>query len=142
MCQVNEYTYDEISVGHEEAFQVKITETMMEQFLQITGDSNPLHRDAEYAVTKQYADKVVYGMLTSSFFSTLAGVYLPGKYSLIHSMESKFLRPVYVGDELTVSGIVKEKEDAYRMLILNLLIKNQKGEKVVKGSMQIKMLDS
>jgi len=62
MCQVNEYTYDEISVGHEEAFQVKITETMMEQFLQITGDSNPLHRDAEYAVTRQYADKVVYGI--------------------------------------------------------------------------------
>lgn len=142
MKRINEYTYDEIEIGHEESFQVKITETMMEQFLQITGDSNPLHRDAEYAVTRKYADKVVYGMLTASFFSTLAGVYLPGKYSLIHSVESKFLRPVYVGDELTVSGTVKEKEDAYRMLILNLLIKNQKGEKVVKGSMQIKMLDS
>lgn len=142
MKRINEYTYDEIEIGQEESFQVTVSEEMMEQFLQITGDSNPLHRDAEYAVTRQYDDKVVYGMLTSSFFSTLAGVYLPGKYSLIHSMESKFLRPVYVGDELTVSGTVKEKEDAYRMLILNLLIKNQKGEKVVKGSMQIKVLDS
>ena len=80
-------------------------------------------------------------MLTASFFSTLAGVYLPGRYSLIHSVETKFLRPVYVGDMLTVSGTVKEKEDAYRMLILNLLIKNRKGEKVVKGTMQIKVLD-
>lgn len=142
MKRINEYTYDEIEIGQEESFQVTVSEEMMEQFLQITGDSNPLHRDAAYAVTRQYDDKVVYGMLTSSFFSTLAGVYLPGKYSLIHSMESKFLRPVYVGDELTVSGTVKEKEDAYRMLILNLLIKNQKGEKVVKGSMQIKVLDS
>ena len=42
---------------------------------------------------------------------------------------------------LKVSGTVKEKEDAYRMLILNLLIKNRKGEKVVKGTMQIKVLD-
>lgn len=141
MKRINEYTYDEIAIGQEESFQVTVSEEMMEQFLRITGDVNPLHRDAPYAVTRQYEDIVVYGMLTSSFFSTLAGVYLPGKYSLIHSVESKFLRPVYVGDELTVSGTVKEKEDAYRMLILNLLIMNQKGEKVVKGSMQIKMLD-
>ncbi len=138
---MNEYTYDEITAGQEESFQVTVSEAMMERFLQITGDGNPLHQDRAYAVTRHYADKVVYGMLTASFFSTLAGVYLPGRYSLIHSMESKFLRPVYVGDELTVSGTVKEKEDAYRMLILSLLIKNQKGEKVVKGSMQVKVLD-
>lgn len=138
---MNEYTYDEIAIGQEESFQVTVSEEMMEQFLQITGDVNPLHRDAAYAATRQYVDKVVYGMLTASFFSTLAGVYLPGRYSLIHSVETKFLRPVYVGDMLTVSGTVKEKEDAYRMLILNLLIKNQKGEKVVKGTMQIKVLD-
>lgn len=138
---MNEYTYDEIIIGQEESFQVTVSEEMMEQFLQITGDVNPLHRDAAYAVTRQYVDKVVYGMLTASFFSTLAGVYLPGRYSLIHSVETKFLRPVYVGDVLTVSGTVKEKEDAYRMLILNLLIKNRKGEKVVKGTMQIKVLD-
>lgn len=138
---MNEYTYDEITIGQEESFQVTVSEEMMEQFLRITGDVNPLHRDAAYAVTRQYVDKVVYGMLTASFFSTLAGVYLPGKYSLIHSVESKFLRPVYVGDMLTVSGTVKEKEDAYHMLILDLLIKNRKGEKVVKGTMQIKVLD-
>lgn len=138
---MNAYTYEQIDVGHKESFDVTVTEEMMEHFLQITGDVNPLHMDAEYAVTRNYADKVVYGMLTSSFYSTLAGVYLPGKYSLIHSVESKFLKPVYVGDTLTVSGTVKEKEDAYRMLILNLLILNQKGEKVSKGTMQIKMLD-
>lgn len=138
---MNEYTYEQIDAGHRESFTVTVTEEMMEQFLRMTGDVNPLHMDAGYARTRQYEDRVVYGMLTSAFYSTLAGVYLPGKYSLIHSVESKFLRPVYVGDCLTVSGTVKEKEDAYRMLILHLLITNQKGEKVSKGTMQIKMLD-
>lgn len=138
---MNEYTYDEVQAGLEESFQVTVTEEMMERFLQITGDENPLHTDAEYARTRNYKDKVVYGMLSASFYSTLAGMYLPGRYSLIHSMENKFLRPVYVGDTLTVSGTVKEKEDAYRMLILTLLIKNQNGEKVAKGMMQIKVLD-
>ena len=138
---MNEYTYEQIDAGHREAFEVTVTEAMMEQFLQITGDVNPLHQGASYAGTRGYADKVVYGMLTSSFYSTLAGVYLPGKYSLIHSVECKFLRPVYVGDTLTVSGVVQEKEDAYRMLIVKLLITDQRGEKVSRGTMQIKMLD-
>lgn len=138
---MKEYTYEEIEIGLTESFQVTVTEQMMEQFLQITGDANPLHQDAEYARSRQYADKVVYGMLSSSFYSTLAGMYLPGKYSLIHSMENKFLKPVYVGDALTISGTVKEKEDAYRMLMLTLLIQNQKGEKVSKGKMQVKVLD-
>lgn len=139
---MNEYSYEQIAVGHRESFEVTVTEEMMAQFKQVTGDVNPLHTDADYARTRQYTDRVVYGMLTSSFYSTLAGVYLPGKYSLIHSVESKFLRPVYVGDGLTVSGTVKEKEDAYRMLILTLLIVNDKGEKVCKGTMQVKMLDA
>lgn len=142
MNEIREYRYEETAVGTRETFSVTVTEKMLEDFYAITQDNNPLHRDQAYAVQKGYADRVVYGMLTASLFSTLAGVYLPGRYSLIHSVETKFLRPVYVGDELTVSGVVKEKEDACRMLILQLLITNQNGDKVVKGRMQIKMLDS
>lgn len=138
---MKEYGYDIVEVGMGESFQVTVTEDMMEKFMSITGDRNPLHTDASYARSRNYEDKVVYGMLTTSFYSTLAGMYLPGKYSLIHSMNNKFLRPVYVGDTLTVSGIVKEKEDAYRMLILSLMIKNQRGDKIAKGTMQIKVLD-
>lgn len=142
MDEIREYRYEELAVGTKETFPVTVTEKMLEDFYAITQDANPLHRDRAYAVQKGYADRVVYGMLTASLFSTLAGIYLPGRYSLIHSVETKFLRPVYVGDELMVSGVVKEKEDACRMLILQLLITNQNGDKVVKGRMQIKMLDT
>jgi acyl dehydratase len=138
---MNEYTYEQIATGMEESFQVTVTEEMMRQFLTITGDANPLHTDVDYALSQNYENKVVYGMLTASFYSTLAGMYLPGRYSLIHSVESKFLRPVYVGDALTVSGVVREKEDAYHMLILALLIKNQNNEKISKGTMQVMVLE-
>ena len=50
--RMNEYTYEQIAEGHTESFQVTLTEEMMEQFLRITGDVNPLHRDAAYARTK------------------------------------------------------------------------------------------
>lgn len=134
---MNSYDFTELSVGMEEHFQVQVTEEMMDQFRIITGDDNPLHADAVYAREKGYENKVVYGMLTASFLSTLAGVYLPGERSLIHSVETKFLKPVLAGDVLVVSGTVAELDERFSCLKLRVEIWNQKREKVLRGSMQI-----
>ena len=113
---------------------------MLDEFKEITGDINPLHQSREFARKKGYTDRVGYGMLTASFLSTLAGVYLPGERSLIHSVETKFLKPVYVGDELTISGKVSETDERFKILKLKVTITNQKSEKVCKGTMQIGIL--
>lgn len=72
--------------------------------------------------------------------STLAGVYLPGENSLIHSVETKFVKPVFVGDTLLVSGEVVEKNEHFPVIKLKVVITNQKKEKVLRGSMQIGVL--
>ena len=110
---------------------------MLDKFCDITGDINPMHTDAEYAKAKGYNDRICYGMLTSSFLSTLAGMYLPGERSLIHSVETIFKSPVYVGDSLTVSGEIVEKNDNFKVLEVKVQIINQDGKKVVRGKMQI-----
>lgn len=138
---VKHYSYDDIRVGQAESFVVTVTEEMLQSFWQMSGDVNPLHHDASYARSKGYQDKVAYGMLTASFLSTLAGVWLPGEKSLIHQVEVEFPAPVYVGDELTVEGTVKEKNDTFHFLILKVLIKNQKGQKVLRGKMRIQVMD-
>ena len=95
---MNKYKYEEIEIGHKENFTVTVTEEMMEKFRDITGDINPLHNDEEYASSLGHPGRVAYGMLTGSFLSTLAGVYLPGKRSLIQEVKLKFAKPVYIGD--------------------------------------------
>ena len=137
---MNHYKYDEIEVGMVESFSRTITEQMQEMFLQISGDENPLHNDADFAREKGYVDKVVYGMLTASLFSTLAGVYMPGEKSLLQSVESKFVKPVYIGDELTVTGKVVEKSETYELIRVKAEIRNQKGEKVCRGLLQIGLI--
>ncbi len=134
---MNEYKYEEIDIGHTERFTVTVTENMMSSFCAITGDINPLHNDEDYAVSKGHPGKVVYGMLTASLLSTLAGVYLPGKNSLIHEVKIKFSKPVYIGDTLTVEGVVQEKHDVYSLIVLKVSICNQKGDKVCKATMQV-----
>ena len=134
---MNCYEWQDLSVGMEEHFQVEITTSMLDSFRELTGDVNPLHEDGEYAKSKGYPDRVAYGMLTASFLSTLAGVYLPGEKSLIHSVESKFVKPVFPGDVLKVSGTVTDLDERFQILHVKVVIFNQKGEKVLRGSMQM-----
>ncbi len=134
---MNEYFYEDLEVGKKEEFKVKITGQMLDAFRGISGDENPLHCDEEYAKGEGYKGRVAYGMLTASFLSTLAGVYLPGKYSLIQSSEIKFAEPVYIGDELTVTGEISEKNDTYGLIFLKVTIRNDGGKKVCRGKMQI-----
>ena len=134
---MNKYEYSEIQIGHKESFSVTITEEMRDRFRDITGDVNPLHNDLEYAKSKGHKECVAFGMMTASFLSTLAGVYLPGEKSLIQKTEVNFRKPVYIGDTITVTGEVADKNDTFKLLDLKVTITNQDNVKVVKGSMQV-----
>lgn len=134
---MNNYTFDELNVGMTESFKVLITEAMLDAFKGITGDVNPLHNDEEFAKAKGHPGRVAYGMLTASFLSTLAGVYIPGERSLIQQVETKFAKPVYIGDELTVTGEITELVESVQRLELKVTITNQDGKKVLRGTMGI-----
>ena len=127
---VNELTYGEIEVGQEAFFSRKVTQAMMDSFKAISGDTNPLHCDEGYAMSLGHSGCVVYGMLSASLYSALAGVYLPGKNCLLLGVDVKFKSPVYVGDELTVVGNVSKKTDAFQVITIKAKIVNQHGAKV------------
>ncbi len=144
-CQkhnLNEYKFKDIKIGLEAEFKANITEEMVATFCKMTGDINPLHNDLEYAKSKGYQEKVVYGMLTSTFLSTLAGVYLPGKYSLIHSVEILFKKPVFISDSpLTIRGKIIEINEIFKQFTIGFTILNNKGIKVSRGTMKVGILD-
>ena len=138
---MNEYKYEEIYKGQIEEFTFNITEEKMRQFYSISGDNNPLHTDLNYARSKGYNEVVVYGLLTTSALSTLAGVYLPGKYSLIHSIEINYAKPVFVSSSpLRVKGEVIEKDDRFSRITVKVNIFDKNGVKVCRGLMQIGVL--
>lgn len=130
---MNSYTLTELSPGLTESFTVTVTDEMMRQFYAITGDCSPIHMDTEYAAGRGYPGRVVYGMLGASFFSTLAGVYLPGEHCLLHSVEAKFAKPVMIGDTLTVLGRVAEVSETFGEVTIKATITNQNGQKVTRG---------
>ena len=140
---MKEYTFNDIYVGMEESFTAEITAEKVTKFREITGDINPLHNDENFAKEKGYPDKVVYGNLTSSFISTLAGVYLPGKYSIILSEEILYKKPVFLSDSpLTITGKVIEINEMFKQFTIAFTILNNRNEKVCRGTMKVGVLDN
>lgn len=138
---MNEYTIEEIQVGMSASLKKLITKEMEDSFRVITGDENPLHKEDDFALEisgGNFKGHAAFGMLTASFYSTVAGMYLPGKYSLIHSFdEISFMKPVFVGDELTVNAEVIDKDEALKMIRLKIIIKNQDNKKVSRAKMKV-----
>ena len=130
---MNHYRLADLTPGVTESFTVTITEEMMAQFYAITGDNSHIHMDADYAAGRGYPGRVVYGMLGASFLSTLAGVYLPGEHCLLHGVDLKFAKPIFIGDTLTVTGVVDEVNDTFREITIKASIVNQDGKKVTRA---------
>ena len=130
---MNKYKITDLSVGMTESFEHIVTQEMVDAFGKISGDYNPLHTDPDYAVTLGHPGTVVYGMLTASLYSTMAGMYLPGKHCLLQQMETKFRKPVYIGDKLTVTGTVIQHTVFPAQIVVEVKIRNQDGKLVNSG---------
>lgn len=130
---MNHYTLAEMVPGLTESFTVTVTAEMMDAFAAITGDVSPIHMDDAYAQSRGYPGRVVYGMLGGSLFSTLAGVYLPGEHCLLHGVECRFAKPIFIGDTLTVTGTVTGVSEVGSEAEIKAAITNQHGKKVTRG---------
>ena len=49
---MNEYRFEDLKIGKEEFFTVTVTEEMMKQFLDLSGDTNHLHNDQVFALSQ------------------------------------------------------------------------------------------
>lgn len=141
---MREYKFADLQTGQTENFTCRLTAEMEDNFRTLCGDENPLHKDDEFARTVsggKFSRHVAFGMLTASFYSTLAGMYLPGKYSLIHSLDNiSFQQPVFVGDTLNVKGKIIDKDENLHLLRIKAVIKNQNQQTVSKAIIKVMVM--
>ncbi len=132
---MNTFRFSDMKLGLKEEFQVTVTEEMQKSFSAISGDLNPLHIDKDFARKSGYKDVVVYGMLTASFYSTLVGMYIPGKYGLFQECKVSFNKPVCINDTLKVTGEVSEINEVFKRITIKAYITNENGKKVSKAKL-------
>lgn len=83
-------------------------------FSKLSGDINPVHLDEKYASKTIFGSCIVHGALASSIFSTIFANTLPGPGCIYLKSESKFLKPIYLDEEVIfkveVTDILEEKK--------------------------------
>lgn len=125
--------FDELQEGQTAEFVKTVSEDDIKLFAIISGDTNPLHLDPEYAKTTRFGRCVAHGSICGIVVSAAVATKLPGPGSIYAGQEMKFKKPVFAGDTLTVTLTLQEKKRKGNIVLIDCLIKNQHGETVFTG---------
>lgn len=128
----------EISVGDRAELRRTISESDVYLFCGITGDSNPLHLDEEYAKRTSLKRRVVPGGLVASMGTALTAAELPGPGTMGLEIYLKMYSPVYIGDTLSTIGTIKERLVEKNIVKLDLQWLNQHGQVIGEGFVVVK----
>ena len=132
-------TFKKIKVGDRHSFRRFIIEKDVKEFARLTGDYNPLHMDEKFAKSTQFRGRIIHGMLAASLFSTLIGMYCPGKYALILNQEISYIRPIRPNSRVLVIGEVVNKIDAVGVIVIKTLIRGADGNILIEGISKVKV---
>ena len=113
--------------------QVTITEAMVNQYAEATGDNNPIHLDEAYAKGTIFKSRVAHGILLASLLSGILGMEFPGVGTIYLSQSLKFTKPVFIGDVITFHLKVLEIDTKKNRLRLETFCINQQEKTVLIG---------
>jgi 3-hydroxybutyryl-CoA dehydratase len=104
---------EDLAVGQTARYAKTVTEADIVLFAGVSGDTNPVHLDQEFAAKTMFKGRIAHGMLSAGFISTVLGTKLPGPGAIYLSQSLKFKAPVRAGDTVvahaTVTAIAPEK---------------------------------
>src|SRR3990172_3190348 len=99
---------EDLSVGMSAVYSKTITDADILMFSAVSGDTNPVHLDQEFAAQTRFQGRIAHGMLTASLLSAVLGTKLPGPGCIYISQDLRFRAPVRVGDTVQARVVVEE----------------------------------
>ena len=124
---------DRLNLGDRCTMEYTIEDRHVRAFAEATGDNNPLHVDDVYAEASPFKRRVAHGVLLSGIVSGLLGTRFPGLGTIAREMYSKYQKPVYLGDTVTVAAEVAERNEKLNLAKITFKVTNQDGVMVARG---------
>ena len=115
------YFLEDLSVGMTAGFAKTVTDADIVLFAGISGDTNPVHLDDEYAAGTPFKGRIAHGMLTAAFISAVLGTILPGPGAIYMSQSLRFKAPVRPGDTVRARARVTAIDPQRRRVTLETL---------------------
>lgn len=138
MNDLNGYDIEDLRVGMSATFSKTITEADIVLFAGVSGDSNAIHINEEYAATTAFKGRIAHGMLSASVISAAVANRLPGPGAIYLNQQLNFLAPVRPGDTVHATVSVREVIADRGRVVLNTTC-SVKGQKVIDGEALVKV---
>lgn len=99
----DEIFFEDLRIGQKASFGKTITESDIVLFAAVTGDTNPMHLNAEYAKDTIFGERIAHGMLAAGLITKVLGTQLPGPGTIYLSQTLKFRAPVRIGQTVVAT---------------------------------------
>ncbi len=119
MKDLHGYYLEDLQVGMSDSFAKTVTEADVILFAGITGDSNPIHINEEFAAGTMFKGRIVHGEFSGGLISAVLGTRLPGPGSIFITHSLRFKAPVRIGETVTATVTVREINTERRRVILD-----------------------
>jgi len=131
---------EDITVGMSESYAKTVTDADVVMMAAISGDTNPVHLNEEFARETIFKGRIAHGMLSAAFISTVFGTKLPGPGAIYVKQSLNFKAPVKVGDTVWATVTCKEIVPEKRRVVFDTVC-TVLGKVVVDGEATL-MVDS
>jgi len=130
-------TFKEISVGDTTSLTRTLYAADIQLFAIMSGDINPAIVDSEKANCGNLKEGSAHGLWSASLISTTLGTQFPGPGTTLLDQSLRFLKPVAVGDTITITVSVKEMFADNQHIVFDCSCVNQAGQYVVLGTAEV-----
>lgn len=131
------HTFDELEIGQSATLVRRLTERDIEAFAVISCDVNPLHLAKSYAQEHLFHGIIAHGMWAGSLISNVLGAQLPGPGTIYVHQDTDFVRPIALGETVTVTVSVEEKHSASGHVVMACRCADDRGETAVVGRAEV-----
>lgn len=121
-----------IDVGFTKSITVKVTDKMVQQFADLSGDRNPIHLDDAYAAKTRFGRRIAHGMIAGALISR-ALVECIGGGGVYLGQSLKFVNPVFIDDTITVTIRITAVRKEKGIATVETNVTKENGDMVVKG---------
>ena len=130
-----------VKVGDKFSTDRLVTDELIRQFAEVSGDHNPIHLDDEFARETRFGKRIAHGMLSGAFISSILGFKMTERKIVYLSQTLKFVAPVFIGDTVTATATVTKIRDDKPIVTLETICTNQNGETLVTGEAAVMILE-
>ena len=129
-----------LNVGSHFCKSVVAEEQIIQDIARLSGDTNPIHLDEEYAKQTIFGRRIAHALFCQNIISMIIGNHLPGNGAILLSQNFRYRKPVYIGDTVETTVTVEEVL-AGNKYVLSTICRNQDSEIVLDGESVIKWND-